>query len=154
MKQLLFFFLIFLLMLIFPKGLQLLQQETKLGNTNSIILFSFVGTLLLFLIYNGVNSKCSQTDKFKFDTEHKQKCPGKQFRFEENPVLKCRGGHYMYSSAPKKVQDFCNQLLSTKEGRDIYSSVIHRKDPSGKPIYIGPNSTLSDDNWQNNMCSK
>lgn len=74
MKQLLFFSLIFLLMVIFPKGVQLLQQETKLGNTNSTILFSFVGTLLLFLIYNGVNSKCSQTDKFKFDTEHKEKC--------------------------------------------------------------------------------
>ena len=153
-KQLLFFFLIFLLMVIFPKGVQLLQQETKLGNTNSTILFSFVGTLLLFLIYICVNSKCSQTDKFKFDTEHKQKCPGKQFRLEADPRLKCVGGPYMYSSAPKKVQDFCNQLLSTKEGRDIYRYVIHGKDPSGKPRYIGSNSTLSDDNWQNNMCSK
>lgn len=151
MKQLLFFSLIFLLMVIFPKGVQLLQQETKLGNTNSTILFSFVGTLLLFLIYNGVNSKCSQTDKFKFDTDHKEKCPEKQFRFEADPRLRCVGGPYMYSSAPKKIQDFCNELLSTKEGRD---SVMCRKGFSGKAIHRGSNSTLSDDNWENNMCCK
>ena len=150
MKQLLFFSLIFLLMVIFPKGVQLLQQETKLENTNSTILFSFVGTLLLFLIYNGVNSKCSQTDKFKFDTQHNQKCPGKQFRFETDPRLRCVGGPYIYSSAPKEIQNFCNELLSTKEGRD---SIMYRKEFPGKP-HRGSNSTLSDDNWRNNMCSK
>jgi hypothetical protein len=94
-KELIFFVLVFTILFFSPKAVSLLEFQLKLENTVSIFLMSFLGALLLMLIYKF--SKIAH-------------CQADGFNFEVTPAKKCQGGPYMWSSASKELQDYCNKL--------------------------------------------
>lgn len=75
------------------------------------------------------------------------------FLFEVSKPKLCQGYPYMQSSAPKELRDYCDKLMSTQEGRDLYASMNCTCDGfNGRPVAFAytPESNAS---WENTRCN-
>lgn len=135
-KEYVFFGLIFAVLFFFSKAALYMGPKMRLGNTFSLFVMSFLGSLLLLLIFKAGNITNSSEN----------------FHFQVTPEKLCQGGPYMISSAPKEVQDYCYKLWSTPEGRCDYAK-FNCTGPGyvGRPLHF-ERTPMSNDMWQNSMC--
>lgn len=129
LKIFFFFFLIFLLIFISAKCYPFLPKN-NLNKNISLLFFSLIITLSLFLIFHYGKIGCEYKDKFTFSV---------------TPAKLCSGGPYMYSSNPKR-QEMCSKI-SPEE-------LCQYNCPNGfvgRPVRW-KRTPMSDDNWENKMC--
>jgi hypothetical protein len=136
-KEIIFFILTFVVLFFFSKGALLMGPKMKLGNTVSLLIMSFLGALLLILVYKFGKIAHCQADGF---------------HFEVTPAKKCQGFPYMQSSDPELL-NYCGKLLSTPRGRREYD-MVNCRNPGylGRPVTFDRTS-MSNDMWENEMCN-
>lgn len=136
-KEIIFFVLTFLVLFFFSKSALYLGPKLKLGNTVTLLVTSFVGVLLLLLVYKFGKIAHCQAD---------------QFHFEVSKPKLCAGYPYMQSSASPEVQDYCRKLFSTPEGRAEFAQMNCPTGYNGRPVHWN-RTPMSNDMWENEMCN-
>lgn len=135
-KEMIFFVLTFAVIFFFSNGALYMGPRMKTVKTLSLFIMSLFGALSLMLVYKFAKIPTCQADNFRFEVT--------------GPKL-CEGGPYMWSSAPQEIQDYCNNLVSTPEGRSAYDQVNCGVGFHGRPVHW-QRSTMSNDDWENEMC--
>ena len=78
---------------------------------------------------------------------------GENFHFEVTKPKLCQGGAYMYSSGDPELKQYCDNLLSTKDGLADYSSVNCGLGYEGRPVHF-ERTPMSDAKWENPMAKE
>lgn len=132
--EILFFSVVFIITVI--SNLVSLTMGPTFHKANYLVVISVFITLLLLLLYKfGKIGQCNEP-----------------FHFEVTPEKLCTGGPYMISSASKNVQDKCNKIWSTPEGREKLKQVNCEGGMyNGSPVHF-EFTPMSNDKWENEMC--
>lgn len=113
-KQIIFFVLVFVLFFVLVKCSLACSSQLKLSPNISLLLSALIYTLLLAFLYNITNiSECKD-----------------EFQFEVNPVKKCCGGPYMYSSNPQ-LKAFCDKVTPEQKEQTCCGYGFH-----GRPAHF------------------
>lgn len=139
-KEIIFFVLIFVITFLASNTSSIVNkqyQPSKITHTVYLLGLSLAVAVILMLVYKFAKiPNCSQKDNF---------------HFQVTPPKMCEGGPYMYSSAPQELQDYCNDLLATPEGRRELASVSCPNGYVGSPKYY-QYTPESNDMWENTRC--
>lgn len=135
-KEYIFFAIVFISVFLIARGGLIVGNRSKLSTTFSLLITSVLTTLLLLLVY-----------KYAKISEQKD-----SFHFEVSGPKLCQGGPYMWSSASKEEQDYCNKLMSTPEGQHEYAQMNCQSGFIGRPVHWDY-SSLSNDKWENDTCN-
>jgi hypothetical protein len=130
-KELIFFSLVFIIMLLSVLLSKSLDVKYYIPAT-IVMVMGF--TLVLMGVYWKGNL-CEEPENFTF---------------EVTPAKLCQGGEYMHQSNPRREK--CENLLSTPEGRKEYAE-YDCLNPAliGRPVHF-EYTPLSNDMWQNERC--
>ena len=115
-----------------------LNRKSNLGAhaVMPMLIGTLIATILLLIVYSVGNvPEC-----------------GEQFLFEVSKPKQCQGGPYMRQGNPE-LDAYCNQLLSTPEGRREYSQ-MNCTQPGfvGRPVTFN-RAPMSDALWKNTTCN-
>ncbi len=133
-KEMLFFLLILILMIVSTKGVITFTPKNIDQDLMSVIGATVV-TIILLVIYKTI-SVCESSDSFSLSNG-----------FSVTPEILCDGGEYLRTSAPKEIQDMCSKRCKKGCRCDRCSRGFN-----GKSINF-EYTPMSDDNWQNQMCN-
>lgn len=140
-KEIIFFILIFVVTFLASNTSVMVinkYQTSKMTHTLYLLGLSLTIVVVLMLVYKFAKiPNCNQKDGFQFQV---------------TPAKMCEGGPYMYSSAPQELQDYCNNLLSTPEGRYQLASVSCPNGYVGSPKYF-QYTPESNHLWENERCN-
>lgn len=137
-KEIIFFVISSLVIFMIANTAPYMETFMKFGNKNTLIIMSFLGTLLLLLIYKVGKIPNCQADRFYFQVS--------------KPKL-CQGYPYMQSSASPELQNYCNKLFSTPEGRAEYANMnCTTHGFNGRPVHFDY-TPESDHKWENKRCT-
>lgn len=123
LKEILFLFLYWLLLIIFIK----VSINRKFNN-----LYIIITSLFFIILLKGMLEIRDRTKD--------------NFTFEVTPAKKCAGGPYMYSS-DKKLQEECSKITNEEMAQVACGQGFH-----GRPDHFDF-TPLSNSKWENERCS-
>ena len=125
-KQIIFYFLVFLIFFIIAKASLYFSKSLNINQDLTILIGALLFTSIIFLL--------NKIDYTKDD-----------FFFQLTPEKECDGGPYMYSSNPE------NQKLCSKFSKQDLAQYSCCPGFHGRPVHWERND-MSDSHWNNTMC--
>lgn len=129
-KEILFFSLIFILLLL--SSISYTPDYKKLSLITIINIFQIIFLIFIYKI------SIISTQKDTFD-------------FSVTPAKLCEGGPYMISSAPQQIKDYCYNLWKTPEGMHEYNASNCQPGFSGSPLCFHYTPETNKE-WKNERC--
>ena len=140
-KEIIFFILVFVMMLVSAYTTFVAGPKLKLGPTPALLIFTLLTVIFLYFIYKLTNV-CSNQDGF---------------HFEVTPAKLCDGGMYMTQTGPN--HGMCKKMWMTNAGRQelghyncLNGGCDNQGLYNGRPLHM-ERTPMSDALWQNQMCS-